>query len=1054
MTMKKTSISFLLFSLSIGMSQDFGQNKVQYKDFNWNYIRSPHFDVYFYEQNREIALFTIEASEDAYEQISKHLRWTIKKPISIIVYNSHNDFQQTNVVDSYMYEGIGGVTELFKNRVVLPFEGSYDQFRHVIHHELVHAMVNDMMYGGSIQGIITGKIRLRIPLWVNEGLAEYLSMNWDTKSDMIIRDMAIHEQMPPVEQLDAYMAYKGGQSVWRYIASTFGREKVGEILLEMKYSQNAEKGFKRALGMDFDDLTEKWHKYLKKEYWPDVAGREEIEDIAKRLTDHKKDENFYNISPAISPDGSYIAMLSDKSGYADIVLIDALDGKRVKKLIKGNRSIDFEELKWLQPGISWSPDGQKIVIASKSGSSDALFIVHVESGELQKLTFDLDGLFTASWSPDGNKLAFVGNRGKASDIFLYDINSKHLENLTHDLFSDSEPVWGPDGESIVFVSDRGNHFSEVENKQWDSINMYEHDYTQRDLFVFNIKTKKITRITDTIYDETYPVWAHTKDVLFYTSDDQGIWNIVRHDLKTNQTQKITNVLTGIQQLSLSADDNTLAFSGFNEGGWDIYTLVNPLEVQSVDVEPTHYFLNQDNDDSFIDLRRDKNRQNNINSSSNDYSRYVFAPHYEHFNDQLLFNSNEDDFSMDSLRQSEELASQKYLPRFTLDFAGGNFSFSNIYGAQGMTYFYWSDILGDYRISFGTDVVISLDNSDFYLAFSNLKNRYDYHLLLYQTAYLWQAGNWIDENGYYGGVVYRRLKQVATGGFITHPFNRFQRIDIGLTGHVFNFKEFWENNNTGEMSDTTLAELSAFLPRISWIYDNSVNGYTGPVDGFRQNVSYKFSPAYGKGKLHFGTLTFDTRKYIRFGKYYSLAGRFMFGKSMGSDKQQFFLGGLPNWYFGNGETNGVDDSRPSRSPVLDERDNILKNVFFAEYAMPVRGARYVERQGSNVALANFEYRFPFIFAMGPPKRVAATYLFGHFFYDIGAAWDKDSEFWNEDDLSLKYNDDSIISPIISGFGTGVKLFTPLGLLRIDVAWDIKNKGGYSKPQYYFSFGADW
>ena len=290
--MKNPFLLTALLYVSCGFSQEFGQNKVQYKDFDWKFIKSPHFDVYYYDNNSDIASFTIKASEEAYEQISKHLRWTIKKPISIIVYNSHNDFQQTNVVDSYMYEGIGGVTELFKNRVVLPFEGSYDQFRHVIHHELVHGMVNDMMFGGSIQGIITGKIRLRIPLWVNEGLAEYLSLNWDTKSDMILRDMAIHEQMPEVEHLDAFMAYKGGQSLWRYIASTYGREKVGEILQEMKQSQNAERGFKRALGMDYEDLTEKWHKYLKKEYWPDVAGREEIEDIAKRLTDHKEKENF------------------------------------------------------------------------------------------------------------------------------------------------------------------------------------------------------------------------------------------------------------------------------------------------------------------------------------------------------------------------------------------------------------------------------------------------------------------------------------------------------------------------------------------------------------------------------------------------------------------------------------------------------------------------------------------------------------------------------------------------------------------------------------------
>ena len=179
--------------------------------------------------------------------------------------------------------------------------------------------------------------------------------------------------------------------------------------------------------------------------------------------------------------------------------------------------------------------------------------------------------------------------------------------------------------------------------------------------------------------------------------------------------------------------------------------------------------------------------------------------------------------------------------------------------------------------------------------------------------------------------------------------------------------------------------------------------------------------------------------------------------MGSDQQKFFLGGLPNWFTGYGETNGVDDTYPnhqSRDPVLSEDLNILEHVFFAEYAMPVRGTRFRERQGSNVALMNFEYRFPFLFAFGPPKNVMATYLFGHLFYDIGAAWDTQDEFWDKYELEKKYIDPTVTSPTVSGFGTGFKLFTPIGLLRIDIAWDVKNNGGYSKPQYYFSFGADW
>ena len=170
-------ISFIIILLSSSYGQSFGKNKVQYRDFEWSYIQTPNFDIYFYGENQDLAEFTSKVSEEAYEQISTHLAWDLKNRVSILVYNSHNEFQQTNVVGVYMSEGIGGVTELFKNRVVFPFDGDFEQFRHVIHHELVHAMLNDMVYGGTAQNMVASRTRVRIPLWSNEGLAEFLSSN-------------------------------------------------------------------------------------------------------------------------------------------------------------------------------------------------------------------------------------------------------------------------------------------------------------------------------------------------------------------------------------------------------------------------------------------------------------------------------------------------------------------------------------------------------------------------------------------------------------------------------------------------------------------------------------------------------------------------------------------------------------------------------------------------------------------------------------------------------------------------------------------------------------
>ncbi len=1028
--MRKIIVIVILLTGGL-LAQSFGQNKVQYKDFDWSLISAPNFDVYFYGDDSHLAEFTAKVAEDAHEQISKHLRWTLKKRVSIIVYYSHNDFQQTNVIWQYMQEGIGGVTELFKNRVVLPFEGDYEQFRHVIHHELVHALLNDMIYDGNIQSVIAGRVKLRIPLWVNEGLAEYLSMNWETKADMTMRDLSINEKMPTVKELESYMAYKGGQSVWRFIAEKYGREKIGEIINAMKMTQNAEKGFERALGMDFEDLTKQWHKYLKKEYWPDVAGRDEIEDIAKRLTDHKEAKNYYNISPAISPDGSKIAVLSDRSGYFDIYVIDAIDGEEIRRLVKGNRSVDFEELKLLQPGISWSPDSKRIAIAAKAGKTDALYLIDVQTRKKEKLTFNLDGIFTAAWSPDGNQLAFIGTKAGASDLYVYNLETEKLAPLTDDIYSDSEPAWNNNGSALVFVSDRKDDLT----GQYEPESIEKETFSQKDLYTIDLKSSEIKRLTATEHNEDYPIWAHTEmNTLFYVSDKSGVWNIYRHNSDAEPVA-LTNILTGAFQLSLTEDDGYMVFSGYADMGWDVYSISLPLDKEAMDVPVTRYKMKQDEvSDDLTDLRRHKRgRWSSGRSSGRDYQEWIFAREYDHYNKPM---ESPEDASEGFVPDTTDLSENGYIPkayktRFTLDLVNGYASYNNVFGAQGMTMFAFSDILGDHQIYFGTEMVIDLKRSDYFFSYAYLTRPTDYYFSISHIANEYFLG--YDMNGYQHRGLLRNLSLI---GYVSRPFSRFMRIEGGLSYNYFSFSE-WQQVNYYEFEEVNNNDFSVILPVTSWVYDNTVYGYTGPIDGFRQNTTLAVSPGWGNKKLDFKTLKMDFRKYFKIGRYSSLAGRLTLGTSRGADKQKFYLGGLQNWIFGTGETDGVEDDSRSRNDILDG-ENDLFDVFFSEFVMPVRGRRYMESVGSNVALANVEFRFPFLLAVGVPNKFMLSNLGSHIFLDVGTAWDEGDDFSKNQ---------------IAGFGWGMKINLGYFLLRIDSAWDI-NETGYSKPQYYFSLGTDW
>ncbi len=178
-------ISTLLLGLLGGtvQAQYFGKNKVQHKTFEWHYLQSEHFDIYFTEGGEEIAAFTARVAEDSYIQLSKDLKYDLVDRIKMLVYNSHNDFGQTNVDLRPPEESVGGFTEFFKNRVVIPYEGEWEKFRHVIHHELTHAVMLQMVYGAGSQSIITGITQFQMPLWFIEGLAEHQSRGWDRRPE-------------------------------------------------------------------------------------------------------------------------------------------------------------------------------------------------------------------------------------------------------------------------------------------------------------------------------------------------------------------------------------------------------------------------------------------------------------------------------------------------------------------------------------------------------------------------------------------------------------------------------------------------------------------------------------------------------------------------------------------------------------------------------------------------------------------------------------------------------------------------------------------------------
>ncbi|RPI04523.1 MAG: biopolymer transporter Tol, partial [Ignavibacteriae bacterium] len=963
------------------------------------------------------------------------------------------EFQQTNVVSEYMEEGIGGVTELFKNRVVVPFEGSYGQFRHVIHHELVHAVLNDMFYGGTIQSLISYKAPVHLPMWMNEVIAYYSALQWDNNSDMFLRDATVHNYLPPINYLSGYFAYRGGQSVWYYIANKYGEQKISEIFNQIKSARSIERGFKSAIGMSISDLSERWQKEQKVYYWPDVAKREEPADFSyKRMTNHTKEGNFYNTSPAISPQGDKIAFISDRNDYFDVYLMSALDGEIIEKVISGQKTNNFEEMHLLTPGITWSPDGKKIALAVKSGERDAIFLVDIESGQNEKIELELDGVFSVNWSSDGNLLTFVGVRSPQSDIYIYNIQTKEVRNLTNDIFSDSDPVFAPDGKMVYFASDRGDFTSP--HMMSHNFKIWKYNYSQLDLYSVDVANGLIRRITNQPNsNKTSPVVTPDGKKVLFIADINGINNIYIQDIETKNCYPITNSISGLYQLSLSRDGSKLVFASLNEAGFDIYLMLRPLDrkLNVTSLEPTEYYKKK-----FNLPREEKPKEvilsaapsdtvavrNNVvvvvdtvgtepafhTGAKADLSNYVFSPDVMRDTtnvpppiSQIVLTDNQD---VDS-----NYISHRYKLNFSPDLVYGAANVSTFYGLEGSTILAFSDMLGDHQIIFQTNLLIDLKNSDYGLSYYYLPGRIDWGFQAFHDAKFLYLGS---SYSYYDTLY--RFSTWAVGAIASYPMDRFNRIDFSL---------MWLNlsrDNLDNPSSPT-QQRSLLMPLISYVNDNSIwqGGWFGPNNGSRFNFTVFGSPKLGSQGLDIQTFTTDYRSYNKVARDFLFVYRLSGGISTGKNKQNFLLGGTEGWLNYHLASNEI--------PI-----NNVEDFAFLTQVLPLRGFDYAQKIGTRFAITNMEFRFPLLkYIVFGALPIGFSNILGAAFVDMGSAWSDDAS-WRA--FAKDPNDGSTVTKdLLIGTGVGSRLFM-FGLpLRIDIAWRFR-WSGFSEPYYYFSLGGDF
>jgi len=1006
--MKRSALlTLLLLLITInGFAYSFGQNKVNAKSQDFSVIQTMHFDIYFPQGEDQFGKTAALMAEEIYYYIKAEFKVPLDGRVPIVFYATKSEFQSTNIIYPLLSEGVGGFTESLRNRVVVPFEGSYAALEELLAHELTHAYLNAM--DNRLINAFNSLRPTSFPFWFSEGLPEFLSIGGeDDYNNMFILDMVINDNIGKLQDTDGYLAYRLGESFLTYIADTWGREKVSEYFFAIKGSSNLDEATKKIFGMEFKDLESRWNYQLKRNYYPLINDHGIPMENFEQRTFHKKDGSYFNYSPRLSPDGSRYVYYSNAGARYSIWMAGTQGLAKPKLIYRGEKTSQSEEFYYLRSTLSWFPDNRRIAFAAKTASGDKIQILDVEREKIVSTLSipELDAIYEADVSPEGDKLVLAAQQGMQTDLYLYDLNSKKLIQLTNDSFSDAHPRFSPDGKSIAYDSERIVRSEKPRYGLFADLNT--------DVFVLELASLQVRQITEEDFKCQRPIWADNGNKLMFITYRDAVSNFEIVDLVQGKYAVPAATMAGIFSGDLGSDGQSLVFSNYFAGAWDIYFEENPL--QNLNWQNYTFPLNSPRKDTLlsrIDLgrldyfgKKTHAERKRMNPNRPVDPRRPIFPSFEYsYEDSLrLFPETEWDNKPDSITTIPQV--QKYKTRFALDSLWGGLAYSSSAGTVGNIELGLSDLMGNHGIGISLGITGKIKDSNLLLSYLYLKRRADYGVAVY---------NFFDETLYRhelpGQDEYLRLRNRETGFYLLYryPFSRFFRIEVDHS--FFNVEQSWDylppQNVEDEnwIMDTSKATDTVYAPGLSLIHDNSLSGSTGPLVGWR--AFYQIRKSFARHELDYLTNYLDLRSYTFFSRRYSLAARLNAAISTGKSPDRFDLHG----YYG--------------VRALDE-----------------------ELDGEKKVLGSMELRFPFFdyIAMAFPVPIALGNIRGSIFADAGSVWDDNKDFRGM--LNGKLED------IKLGYGFGPRLNLGYFVLKFDVTW-LSDLSRISKPMYYLSLTEDF
>lgn len=1055
--------------------EQFGKNRIQYRNFNWKIIRTANFEIYFYQDGNTLANLTAQYAESEFDRITELLGYTPYNRIKIFLYNSPQELAQSNIGISVVGELDSREIDLAKSRLEIAFTGDQITFKKRLIHDVSMLFVYDMLYGGSLKDALQSSLLLTLPDWFMPGIAAYLAEGYSIELDDYMRDASVSRSIRKPNLLQGRDAERVGHSIWNYIAQKYGRDNISNILNLTRIIRNEQSSIQSTLGVPYGRFLREWREYYGN-MAKATASAGGSDDATIAIRGSGIDQNLTDLK--ISSDKSLIALSSVNDGKFNVEVYNTATKKRYS-VLQGGYRLDGHATFTSTPLVAWQRDNNLAVVTDENGKSYLYIYTDLDKRPKQRSRQVINGLtqiVSIDASDDGGSLVMSADRRGQNDIFLYSINRGTYAQLTNDLYDDIHPVFvGRSTRDIVFASNRTADTLGVDKGSFRSIrdrySLFRHEGGAR--------ATSVTRLTDTLTNAIRPV-ASTENTIYFLGTASGIQNLYRLSVGDSTVASVVSQVTAfpssIRQYDLVPANGGFVYSVLRNGEVSIgYRSALPLNTtQSMAPTQRNVLLGITNmpKPAVVQLASTDTAQTTITSTSStvasttavqpgrlalepgevDTDNYQFDPEVvkaaefrQRRSSGIPLASATSPILRNRRRENITIRGPfDYRGLFIANDANSSWRIDPIRGfgfSQNIT---MNDLLENHIIKAGLFITTTLRNSDLFAEYHNLTNRIDFGVRVdRQTLYFDDP---LSQKYRYNKVALSASYPISvTTRFTLSPF-------YALTRRI-------ELLNISEPDRTSdYAGL-----RAEFVYDNSKINGMNMMEGTRAKVKFENYAGIRSSGQSFRRLTIDLRHYQKIHRDLMLAVRMSMSQSGGPAPKQSTLGGMENWITPQREEIA---SNPLLIPnVLQQGRDDYRDVFFLDYVTNMRGYRLGKLTGNSHVLFNAELRLPLV------KYLYRGNITSNFlrnlqlvaFSDVGTAWSGKGPFNRQNNLNTEIIGGGNLpflatvtnfkNPFLIGYGLGARTMLFGYYVKFDYAWGLENNV-VNKAIPYLTLGYDF